>query len=62
MGADWKTYDANMASNIFYVEKELGAYITDDYPLIKLISQVEHLQEHYENSEKEKKRNNNTLN
>jgi len=42
-----------MASNIFYVEKELGAYITDEYPLIKLISQIEHLHKHQEEEKRE---------
>jgi len=35
-----------MAKNIFYIEKELGAYVTDMYPLVKLNTQIELLQEH----------------
>jgi len=42
-----------MASNIFYVEKELGAYITDEYPLIKLRSQISNLQKHYKKEKEE---------
>jgi hypothetical protein len=45
-----------MAQNIFYIEKELGAYITDDYPLAKLNSQLSYLTEHFkmEKAEAEK--------
>lgn len=45
-----------MATNIFYVEKELGAYITDDYPLTKLLMQVKELNEHNEREQKEMKK------
>ncbi len=49
-------FEEVMAQNIFYIEKELGAYITDDYPLAKLNSQLSYLTEHFkmEKAEAEK--------
>ena len=35
-----------MATNMFYIEKELGVYIDDDYPLTKFNSQLRELSEH----------------
>jgi len=39
-------YESAMATNMFYVEKELGVYIDDDYPLVKLNSQLRELNEY----------------
>ena len=50
---DWRDIDADIATNIFYVEKELGAYIDDNYPLAKLNYQIEALQEHMKREQEE---------
>jgi len=35
------------------VEKELGVYITEQYPLLKFFNQMEELKEHYEREKAE---------
>ena len=42
-------YEAKLAQCIFYLEKELGSvWIDDEYPLIKMLFQLEQLQNHAE--------------
>lgn len=51
-------YESAMATNMFYVEKELGVYIDDDYPLIKFNSQLRELITHAEKEKAEHKKAN----
>ncbi len=48
-----KDYEEGLVTNIFYVEKELGVYIDDDYPATKLFVQIEELKKHYDKEKKE---------
>ena len=50
---DFGEIDKNFATSIFYVEKELGAFIDENYPLMKFFSQLEELKEHYEREKRE---------
>ena len=36
------------ATSIFYIERELGVHIQEDYPLMKFLVQVEEMKKHYE--------------
>ena len=53
VSVNWKDIEDNIATNIFYVEKELGAYVTDEYPLVKLNFQIDELNKHMEREAKE---------
>ena len=50
---DWEEYDSNMSKNIFLLEKELGVYITDEYPLAKMVNQLTELQNYQEAEKRE---------
>ena len=39
--------EQSFATAIFYVERELGVYIDENYPLLKFFSQLEEMKEHY---------------
>lgn len=52
----WKKFDESMCRNIFYVEKELGACVTDEYYLSKLLEEIREINEHYKREAKESKR------
>ena len=43
--------EKSFATSIFYVEKETGAFVDENYPLMKFFSQVEEIQEHYKRQE-----------
>lgn len=45
--------DKSFATAVFYVEKELGAFIDDKYPLMKFFIQLEELKAHYEKEKEE---------
>lgn len=45
--------EKSFATSIFYVERELGAFIDEKYPLMKFFSQLEELNEHYEREKRE---------
>lgn len=44
---DMNAYEQSMSTNIFYVEKELGVFVTDEYPIVKLFNQIDELAMHY---------------
>jgi len=50
---DIEDYEKNLVTNIFYLEKEVGVYIDDDYPFTKMWVQIEELQEHFKREKKE---------
>jgi len=54
---DLEQFESVMATNMFYVEKELGVYIDDDYPLVKLNSQLRELVKHNELEKREHEKN-----
>jgi len=45
--------DKSFATAIFYVERELGTFVDEAYPLMKFFSQLEELKEHYEKEKAE---------
>jgi hypothetical protein len=45
--------EASLSTAIFYVEKELGAHVTEDYLLLKMFNQIDEIKSHYERERKE---------
>lgn len=45
-----------MAKNVFVLERELGFFITEDYPLMKFFKQLELLEEFEKEKEKHLKK------
>lgn len=54
--------DLEFARSVFFVEKELGVFVDEDYPLMKYFSQVENLEWYFNEKEKNQRKQDNKTN